>query len=406
MYDFLSYLVWRLNLILGVLAVFLAGFVLAYTSHKWSVERRRRRMMVSLRQKVEDPEVPPEEVIGDICPPRIDAAVLGRLVDILRSRELDLPDRHIQALRECFASPEEEARVERAALEGPSKWQRIQAVIILGYIQTASAVDILKVCLREEDEDVCYFAMLALGRIGTPDAAGVLLDFIGRGIFSGQKVVSILAGFPSTIVPVVVNALRDYNPVVRFWAVKLLNRFGPRAYLSAVESMAADRSSDVRAAVCQYLGEHGTTQSSRVLIERLNDPVWFVRMHAVRATGRVMGMNAVPRVVSLFQDEAMPVRESVKSVIVPHMENAFPYLERFVYGEDETARRDAIDVLVESGYVTRLMSQVLSDDPAARRRATELLRAMLESGIFFGLRRVLSGFPEEQQEKISEVLYA
>ena len=155
------------------------------------------------------------------------------------------------------------------------KWKRVTAIITLGYINAPSSLAILEKTILDKDEDISYYSMLSLGQIKNNVSAEILLDFLEKRVYSGYKIVSVLENFPSTIVDEVIKKTGSNDPITRFWAIKLLTKFKPKEYMKKIEEFTRDKSPDVRAAACEFLGELGLSEVKESLLRCLNDKRWF-----------------------------------------------------------------------------------------------------------------------------------
>ncbi len=308
-------LIWQLNKILIAASFFMSALVIVYAASKGILLKRRARHLVLLKKRLESQAASPELSPQDKCDLFIDSIDPLEAAEVIRNKEFLLPKKLNQELKACFISKNKIQEIEDIALKSRNKWRRIQAIISLGTSEDPSALKVIASCLTQKDEDVVYFSMLALGQIKSVPAAGVLLDFLGRHVYSGNRIVSLLEDFPAAIVDEIIKTTQSPDPFVRFWCVKLLAKFKPAGHFDRIVELTRDVSSDVRAAGCECLGEMGSAQAKDALLACLKDEAWFVRMRAVRALVKIFKNEAAPLVRPLLEDRELLVRESVKSVI-------------------------------------------------------------------------------------------
>jgi HEAT repeat protein len=282
----------------------------------------------------------------------------------------------------------------------------------LGYVNPPFAVDTLAQTLKSRDEDVAYFSILALGNIKEVKSARVLLAFLEKNVFRAHKIVSLLETFPDSIVDEVIKVACSPNPVARFWAVKLLTKFKPQQCLVLLARLTKDVSADVRAAACECLGELQDAQAKDFILPALKDPAWFVRMHAIRALLKVAGKECqssdvcIKETIRLIEDDSWPVKEAVRKAMAQNIEAALPYIEDYLKGEDRNIKIICIGALMDSGYLPRLLNDLLSARGEKAKKAMQLFKDLIASGLYFGFRKMLLQFDTAAQKKILEITSA
>lgn len=396
--------VWIIDKILLYIVLSLSTTIIVYSVFIESFENRRNRALRSIEEKLQKISSPKQLATRRTCPVFIRKFTPRQLVAVEKEDQVLLSKSLKQYVKECFVLSDKTVPIEHTAEKSRNKWRRIEAILCLGCAGSSHALEILKRALLDKDEDIAYFSMLAAGQIKNAESARILLDFLGKGVFSGYKIVSLLETFPASIADEAIKATESGNPSVRFWSIKLILKFKADQHIERIESLAKDEVADVRAAACECLGELGKKVNSGSLFDCLKDEMWFVRMHAVRALSKILGKECVPSVASLIKDSHWLVKESVKNAIAPYIEDALPYLEEYLTGDDYATKKYCIDALIDSGYVAKSLNDILSEDPRLKEEATRLLKKMIRSGVYFGLKKVLEDFPDDSRKKVLDIV--
>lgn len=397
--DFVE-IFWRLDKMIaaGFLALFLS--FLAYAFLREAMDKQRKKELAGIRMRLEEHFAS----YPDSCPVFIEDWGARRLLSVIRRRGNDEQPQGFQdRVKECFLRSPKLPLIEKKARLSRNKWQRIEALLALGYIQPRSGCQILKEGLESLDEDVSYFSMLSLGRYRDRDAALILLSFLASKRFSGYKIASLLESFPSEITEDVLKAVEHGDAYVKFWGLKLLARFKPYVFLGRIERFAADPDPDVRAAACVCLAETGR-EAQNTLLECLKDKAWFVRMHAVRALSKLLGKECLPLVAGLSLDPSWLVKESVEKAMADHIEDALPYIDSCLVQPDRMTEASCINALIDSSYIPQLLKDALCDDPVKQGQAEKLLSRLLRTGLHFGLRKSLDQLSEDEKRKAFSIL--
>ena len=389
-------------LIAGI--VFLYVCLLAYVFLKEYSESRYLRRTEQIKRRLWDLFMESPKGLLKTCPVLVKAFDLHQIFDIARYEDERYSQDFGRQIRECMMSSLDMKMIERLAARSRDKWERIEAVIILGYLNTPQGVRILTADLKHKDEDVVYFSILALSHNKTPQVAGLLLKLIAKGTASGQKIVSLLEDFPSSVAVPACAELKNPDAPVRYWSLKLLTRLKFAGAATGAAELTKDSSADVRAAACECLGVLGAKDARGVLLDRLKDDLWFVRMFSVRALGAIFGSEALGLVAELIFDPSWPVKESVEKLMAQHIEKAMPHLERCLVSGDDMTRASCVTAFVDAEYIPKIFDDILSGSSHASQQSRRLLEELIHSHFYFGLKKALDKLEPGPREDILKVV--
>ena len=397
-------LIWFSNAVIFSLLFLLSIGIITFSVRRQISDLKRKRILLKFKNKFGNLGKD-RSSLKSVLPSLATKISTEEFSNLIEERGVTNAKEIEQQFRDYLFSSGRIREIEQNARTSHNKWRRIEAIAFIHYINVTAALDILSKTLHDPDLDIAYFSMLALGRIKNRDSARILLQFLDKDVFSGQKIVSLLEDFPPAIVDEIVEVTSSPNPTVRFWAIKLLTKFKPQREFQKIAAFAEDSSPNVRSAACECLGEIEKKEAKNVLLKRLNDKVWFVRMQAVRALFKILGPESIPDLVELMvKDESTFVKESVKDAIVSDIEQALPYLRDCLNSQNLEARKYCIDALVDSNYVSQLLANVISSDSDVRNKALKLLESVIRSGVYFGLKKTLDVFVPTSKMKILSVI--
>ncbi len=393
-------MIWAIDRGLFILCLALAAGILLYAAAKESLSGKKARKMKLVGKNLHRlifqgrKDGGPEELawIGKLEP--------FDFLELLKNEKKSVSGDVAEKLRRYFSEAVDFPKIVAMARGSGNKWRRIEALISLGYVGGEEALEILRAALKDKDGDVAYFSMIAMGKIRTPESARILLAGIGDRVFDGNRVISLLESFPPFVIDEAVAALGHPDPMTRFWAVKLLMIFRPQDLSKKVEPLASDDSPQVRAAACECLGKMGVRGSAEAVRLRLHDPVWFVRRRAIKALSRLEGAECIPEIAGFLADENVMVRDGVKKAMAHDIAASLPYIERGLQEGPLSLKKDYVEVVETSGYLSVLFSDLLFGEAPVRDKARSLLKGMLGSGAHVGIESLLSGFEKETREKI------
>jgi HEAT repeat protein len=403
MYNYYADTIWMVDVVLACV-VALTCLVILFTaaSKNYSWERRRRGLL-NIKKDVYEFALSHKGASAGICPAFVDNVTPQQFIDIKTNRRIDsafFNDSEQEFLRSCFIKPADLKRLEDTALESGNKWRKIEAILCLGYTQAESAIDILKKTILSKDKDVSYFTMVSLGQIKTVPSARALLDFLKKDPSNSYKVVSILEAFPKDITDDVFGLINYHDPLIRYWALRLLSKFVSGGHIRPLEKLTEDMVPEIRAAACDCLGSAGNPEARPALIRCLKDDNWLVRSRAVYALGKVIRGAAIPEVAALINDPSWVVLDAIKTVMTSHIDSYLPYIEKFLSGDYEIAKKYSVLALQDSGQIDKSLKEAVS----GKRDAIELLKGVVRSKFHAGLDAALDALDPDMRQKALEAI--
>ena len=280
------------------------------------------------------------------------AIVAGRLLfdHALRGRSKPLSDRLARRLvRRAGGRPRSEW----------GRWRRVRALQRLEEVHHPTVPRLLRPVLADPDPMIAAAAIRTLGDIGDDWAIDLLIDALCRGEGQRSRIASELERLAPAPGTRLLPLLRNGNPKVRFWGAMLLRPYPDLGKATLVE-LTWDPDANVRAAVVETLGTRHGKDVGTALVARLDDSEWFVRVHAARAAGKVVGAEAAPTITRLLADERWWVRTAAKDALRGMGSDAVPSLLSILAHDDPFARNGAAEVLQDIGFVDFLASDTPS----------------------------------------------
>ena len=238
------------------------------------------------------------------------------------------------------------------------RWRRVTALRRLERAHHPAVPRLVGHVLDDDDQRIASAAIRTLGDIGDAWAIEILIDALRRGHGPRSRIAAELDELAPDPGQRLISLLRDWNPAVRFWGATLLRPY-PDLGESTLIELTWDQDPNVRAAAVETLGTRTGHAVGAALLARLDDSEWFVRVHAARAAGHVLGAEAAPTVVRLLSDPRWWVRTAAKDALRGMGSDAVPALLSILAHNDRFARNGAAEVLQDIGFVDFLAL----DDP-------------------------------------------
>jgi HEAT repeat protein len=248
---------------------------------------------------------------------------------------------------------------------------------------------LIRRALGDGDRDVVGAGVRAAGGLGSPWAVEVLLDVLRRDLYPRSRVAAQLERMTPMIGPQLVPLLDDATPEARFWAATLLGDC-PGVGGSELVDLTRDGDPNIRAAAVEALGRRRERGPLAAVCARLDDPTWFVRVHACRAVAELGTVDDARGLTPALRDPRWWVRTAAKDALRGFGLEVAGVLIPLLDDDDRFARNGAAEVLQDIGFVDAL---------AARGDNSELLERIYAAGgpALREAARVRADFPEARR---------
>ncbi len=189
-------------------------------------------------------------------------------------------------------------------------WRRRTALVALGRTRAPEGIPALSEGLRDKDAEVRNASLRGLGRLGSPEAGEEILQWISE---SGLKVpalplqnalITCCRERPQILLPYLQHADATLREVLG----RVLGEVASPALGADLIGLADDELPELRAAAARAMSNTHPGHAVEVLAELSRDKVWFVRLRAVVALGKLYEEAAVPYLIKALTDSNRQVR--------------------------------------------------------------------------------------------------
>ena len=293
--------------IVGAIAAdaLLLTFILVRRAYRKRYFRRRDTRVFEVRQRWD------ELICGNIP------------YETWRTKPLDrsiVEDMALDALE--AAGPEESARllrflrtsglIEKRVFEARRHhgWRRLRALVALGRTRAPEGIPALSEGLRDRDLETRHAALRGLSRLGSPEAAEEILQWVAE---SGLNVpalplqnalINCCRERPEILLPY----LRHADGPLREALARVVGEVASPSLGAELMVLADDELPELRAAAARAISQTQPRDAIEVLAGLSRDPVWFVRLRAVVALGKLRELEALPYLLRGITDSNRLVR--------------------------------------------------------------------------------------------------
>jgi HEAT repeat protein len=244
-------------------------------------------------------------------------------------------------------------RAVREARTDWGRWRRVAALSRLARARHPATRRVLRRAVTDPDSQVAAAAVRLLGDVGDEWAIELLLESLRTGHVQRSRVASQLERLAPMPGVQLLPLLRDPDPAVRFWGATLLAPYDEIGQSDLV-AQTRDEDANVRAAAIETLGDRGREDAAEAALRLLDDPAWFVRVHAARAAGQTAGGASAVPLTRLLSDQRWWVRSAAKDALRGLGRAAIEALLPVLISPDQFARNGAAEILQDIGFVDHL----------------------------------------------------
>jgi HEAT repeat protein len=275
---------------------------------------------------------------------------------------------------------------------------RVQAAIQLSFCRDDESVQALNGAAEDPSRDVALAVVLGLGRLRSAKAVGALIRIASRRdcAVPDLTLAAALAAAAESEPGRLSEMLHARDARLRILGSRALSEVANASVLPDLLESLGDSEPEVRASLCRALAKAGSPQSLEALRKLAEDPVWFVRVRAMDALGRLKDPGAVRTVVTALDDSNPAVRTRAAWAL------------RQIHGMDrewgariikEGSRRRAFSLVSEwdrAGWLWEVVAGLLPHDPERAAASREAIARLIEAGLFRALASFLRVYPDRE----------
>jgi HEAT repeat protein len=259
---------------------------------------------------------------------------------------------------------------------------RAKAAENLGVIRHQPSWPLLAKALTDPHADVQSVAARSLAAIGDTESFPALLErlhviLLGKASqISLRSIKSALVSFPLKEAQRLMPSLQHEHPRIRFLAVDIIREmveregaldedfvldssiFGPDLGEVFLTYSCFDDNPDVRARSAPIISFLADVRATPVLLTLLDDPQWFVRLHAVRSLAKRKYLSQAEALARRLTDSHWLVREAASQTLLVFGRAGVDHLsDHMLQTQDRYSREQIADQMQRAGLIPTLLQQ-------------------------------------------------
>ena len=334
----------------------LLGFILLRRTYRKRYFARRDRRVYGFRQEW-------------------DALISGEIpYDTWRKRAFDrriVEEIALDALE--AAAPEESARllgflratglIEKRIFEAQQHhgWRRQRALVALGRTRAPEGIPALAEALRDPNPETRSAALRGLVRTASPEAGDEILVWLGE---AGLQVsplplqnalINCCRERPQMLLPYLKHAGQPVKEVL----ARVFGEIATESLEAELMALATDELPELRAAAARALARAGGhVPVMETLSELAQDAVWFVRLRAVVALGKIPAPEATSPLLHALRDSNRLVRMRAAEGLAQHRNEMASIFEEVVAAQDQYALHAYLAAIENAGLRRTLAGEL------------------------------------------------
>lgn len=242
-------------------------------------------------------------------------------------------------------------------------WRRHQALVALGRTRAPEGIHALAEALGDPDGENRHAALRGLGRMASPEAAEAILGSVAE---SGIRVAALplqnaLINCSRERPQVLVPYLEHASSEVRELLARVMGEVATPALDMDLLSLAEADLPELRAAAARAMPSTNGYRALEVLAGLVKDPVWYVRLRAVVALGRLNNPEAAPAIIQALTDASRMVRARAGEALILQSGDLLPNFMRVVETGDRYGLHAYLAALENAGLRPKLEEELRKD---------------------------------------------
>jgi HEAT repeat protein len=258
-----------------------------------------------------------------------------------------------------------------------SGWAKRHAMLDLGAMRLPEGIDPLVETMDDWQLDTRITAVRALGLIGLPAAAELILE---AHMVGGLKVpatpiadalIRCYQDSPESLLPYLRRALGESRVLL----ARVAGELATPQMADEIILLADDPEPEIRASAARALAAMPLPLAIPVLAKLIRDDAWFVRLRATSSLNQVLHPRAIPILLEAIRDSHRLVRIRAATALAKFEHETVEILQSIVDSRDQYALQAMISALELGGGFGNILSQ-LADPDHHNETASRLLEAL------------------------------
>jgi HEAT repeat protein len=282
---------------------------------------------------------------------------------------------------------------------------RASAIDKLGKMGCLLSTSRLIPLLDTNDPEILSVTVRALSRLRSKEGLVGIIErlptLLGKTLVTRKAMETALLNFGGEAIPYLTDYREDQNdPWILSCVLEMLSFLPPDPRsLSLAINYLGSANPEVRSKALKVIGSDGYSippQASDLVLPLLNDPVWFVRLQAVKSVNELTCESAAKLLEKLLFDENWQVRSEAALALTHIGSCAVDVFYDALKTKDVYAKESICEEIEKTRFSDWLIKHLDDDDKTLRAKCHEILRLMHALGFSIPLTAYLEAGENER----------
>jgi len=282
---------------------------------------------------------------------------------------------------------------------------RASAIDKLGKMGCLLSTSRLVPLLDTDEPEILAVTVRALSRLRSKEGLVAIIErlpaLLGKSLVTRKAMETALLNFGGEAIPYLSDFREDKNdPWVLSCVLEMLSLLppDPRSLSMAIKYLGS-ANAEVRSKALKVIGSNGyaiSSQASNLALSLLNDPVWFVRLQAVKSVNELTCESAAKLLEKLLFDENWRVRSEAALALTHIGSCAVDVFYDALKTKDVYAKESICEEIEKTRFSDWLIKHLVDDDKTLRTKCYEILRLMHNLGFSIPLTAYVAAGEDER----------
>jgi len=262
---------------------------------------------------------------------------------------------------------------------------RASAIDKLGKMGCLLSTSQLIPMLDANDPEILSVTVRALSRLRAKEGLAAIVErlpvLLGKSLVTRKAMETALLNFGREAIPYLTDYQEDPNdPWILSCVLEMLSLLPPdERSLSLAMKYLGSANPEVRSKALKVIGNDGyaiASQASHLILPLLQDPVWFVRLQAVKSINELANDSAAKLLEKLLFDENWQVRSEAALALARMGSSAIDVFYDALKTKDVYAKESICEEIEKTRFSDWLIEHLDDADETLRAKCQEILRLM------------------------------
>jgi HEAT repeat protein len=280
----------------------------------------------------------------------------------------------------------------------------------LGRMNSEASVPKLVALLDGRNPEIVSVVVRSLSRIGGQTALKAIVErlpvILHRSIVTRKAMGMALQAFGADAIPLLVEQKTGQDNLwVMSCILDILSRLpaDPRSVRLAIEHLSSTNV-EVRSKALKVLGRAENIRMAdnlpELILPLLRDPVWFVRLQAIRSIRALGNKVAMASIKKLIFDENWRVRNEAVQAFTSLGESSLDIFLEILTGTDRYAKDSICEEIERTNFSGQLIKNLNASDRGIQKKSRQVLEIMCSLGFSTPLSEFLAQDGDETEKEL------